>query len=444
MQKTNHESRLHQRENMSAPVEIVLAQTHWPTQSINISPTGIALSRPRNSPVEPGQTITVRFSKDRQRNMRAHVVHVSEKHIGLQFETATLNSTITGTTNTGVTKKNSSHKKFALKRWLGLQARRAGILVANGPLRPLLVQAVRPQYLFAAYGTRKHTDIYYSKWMQDLLPSTLVCGLIRADGKLGLMVGSKAIEESLYNDPRETRDYLQDLALKFPSAKKIALMGRLPNFAKRANIAISGPLVDGAMGTRFMIIDAVRQARKLPGYENCRGITVLGGAGRIGDQVCMDLMQEFEEVIAFDTRYQREELIVNKESRILRTAEKSRLQSHRLLVCLTHHGDAIKEFMPYLPAGSLIADDTHPCISLGARKELQKRNINVIKIVLSHPRFAIWPRMPDWNADDLPGCLVEALVLLKHNTSRIPDIHTFSSLARQSGFQGILVTPPDY
>jgi hypothetical protein len=192
-----------------------------------------------------------------------------------------------------------------------------------------------------------------------------------------------------------------------------------------------------------MIWDTARQMKELPAYVGERGITVLGGAGRIGNLVCEDLTQLYGTVIAFDKRYENEEIVNTPTGTIIRTSLPWRLAEHKLFIGLTHHGDVIKEWAGAIPRGSLIADDTHPCISLPVREYLAEHHINTLKIVLGNADFSMKPRMPAWNNRDIPGCLVEALVLLDNDDEVANDFHRFSEAALKAGFQGRLIEPLD-
>lgn len=450
MQRPKKEFRQHQRKNLSVPVSLHFADESITTHTVNISSTGIALSRPHNTNIAPHQNVTVRFTQARTRNLRARVIHVDEQKIGISFENPiNESSAITAQSiNNNASKRTAREKPRSpyshMRRWVKQQTRRAAILLVNTPMQPVIIDWVKPKFLFAAYGTRKEANVYFTPWMERLLPQTLICGLIRADGRTGFMVASTHLEDALYHEGEKTRSYLQDLARRFPSAHRIALVGRLPNFAKKAGIHIKPPFVDGTMGTRYMILDAALKMRTLPPYHHETGITVLGGAGRIGDQVCNDLLGPFTDVIAFDPRYTHEETTVTERGRLIRTANIERLKTHKLFIGLTHHGDAIRPLAEHLPPGSLIADDTHPCISAETRELLTQRGIDTLKIVLTHNRFSMTPRMPAWNSQDIPGCLVEALVLLENQDCCVKDFSRFASAAENAGFCGNLVPPPAY
>ena len=65
----------------------------------------------------------------------------------------------------------------------------------------------------------------------------------------------------------------------------------------------------------------------------------------------------------------------------------------KLFIGLTHHGDVIRELGNFMEPGSLIADDTHPYISLEVRQELADK-IRTLKIILSHEEFRMCHACP--------------------------------------------------
>ncbi len=446
MPRSKDEFRRHPRKTINVPVILDVDRIPLTTRSLNVSSNGIALYKPAHTPIAPGQQVTVRFSEPRSRAVTARVIHVGEAEIGLIFdEEDPAEKGIEAPSEAALTSTEALQKAGPAERalkWLTRHSRRAAIMAINTPLQPLIIQWVNPEFLFAAYGTPKEAARYMAPWMKKILPGTIICGLIRADGRTGLMVATTEIEDTLQNNAIETRSYLHDLATRFPRAKRIALVGRLPNFARKAGVTLQKPFVDGSLGTRFMILEAARQMHALPRFRHLTGITVLGGAGRIGDQVCQDLLREFAVVIAYDPRYAEEEVMDSPDGRLIRTSSLKRLREHRMFIGLTHHGEAIRVLANHLPEGGMIADDTHPCIGLATRRLLAKRGIDTMKIVLTHPRFTLQPRMPAWNSQDIPGCLVEALVLLNNGDIATRDFQQFSSIARLAGFQGTLVAPP--
>lgn len=348
-------------------------------------------------------------------------------------------------------KMNGSHTsssswqqlKTKYKRSLWKSSRRLAVLLANTYLRPLVNAWAKPEFLFAVYGNEQQVGAYFTPWMAKRLPPNVVLGFIRNGAMRGLLIAPQFFEHELQNDTGKVRSYINQLQKDYPGIKRIALVGRLPNFVKKAGMEIREPLVDGSLGTRYMIWDIARQMAERPQYSQQKSIVVLGGAGRIGNAVCQDLASQFGRVIGLDPRYQEDEEIKTPQGSILRTSNLDYLNDEKLFIALTHHGDAVLDFHQHIPAGSLIADDTHPCISYQARAILKRHQISVEKVVLSHDDFMMRPRMPDWNSKDIPGCLVEALVLLQDGELADSEFAEFCREAESLGFSGRLIKPLD-
>jgi hypothetical protein len=181
--------------------------------------------------------------------------------------------------------------------------------------------------------------------------------------------------------------------------------------------------------------------RARPENSGETGIVVLGGAGRIGNAVCEDLTGLFETVVAFDPRYEQDEAVTTEQGTVVRTSNLARLHDHKLYIGLMSRGDLVLDLIQHIPNGSVIADDTHPCISLHAREKLAEKDISVEKVILSHADFLMWPRMPSWNRRDIPGCLVEALVLLQRPELEGGNFLSFCTQAQEMGFAGRLIEP---
>lgn len=439
MSTLHGEYRRHNRTGVKTNVSVDLTVGNLDTKTLDVSERGVAIRKPARLSLETGQTVNIVFNRMTGMSVPARIVHVGGSHIGLQLEdTRFSEQDINSIIRTAPWWQRLS---VSTRRLFWRQARRTAVLAANTFLRRLLMKLVRPTFLFAVYGSERDVATYYTPQMLRLMPPVMIGGIIRNQRHRGLLVASKHLESELAQDSIKVRQYLQDLDAQFPDVKKIALVGRLPNFVMKAGIPIESPYVDGSMGTRYMIWDVARQMRSLPDYIGETSIVVLGGAGRIGNKVCEDLAREFSTVIAFDPRYDQEEKVFTPLGMILRTAKPLRLADHKLFIGLTHHGDVIEELQQHLAPGALIADDTHPSITPRVREVLAESHIKVMKIVLSHDDFSMWPRMPAWNNRDIPGCLVEALVLLEQGDTNLDDLPTFCKTAEQMGFKGKLVAP---
>ncbi|MEJ2680386.1 MAG: PilZ domain-containing protein [Gammaproteobacteria bacterium] len=433
------EYRRHNRTDIRTSVSLGLPGNQLNTKTLDISESGIALNKPARLNMTIGQSVSISFPKMPFFKISAKIVRTSDDNIGLELNQLRLSQIdIDGIVHTAPWYERL---RYYSKRTIWKTFRRVGIFLANTALRRPLLSIIKPTFIFAAYGTEKDIGTYLTPRMSKMIPPLLLAGFIKNRGHKGILVAPKFFEHELAHDSNAVNQYLKQLENEFPHVKTIALVGRLPNFVMKAGHRIAPPYVDGSMGTRYMIWDISQQMHALPQYKNETSIGVLGGAGRIGSLVCNDLVGEYTTVIAFDTRYEKDEIISVSNCTILRTRDPKHLMNTKLYISLTHHGNAITDFMCHLPAGALLADDTHPCISFSVRNQLENLNIEVKKIVLFHPDFLMWPRMPAWSNRAIPGCLVEALVLLDQTEGDPITFDSFCTQAKRIGFQGQLLKP---
>lgn len=441
MKKMHEEYHRHVQSGIRVPVVLNYANHTIETTTLDVSASGLRLKRPERVYIRPGEVIDVDFPGKAGMKVTATVAHTGKSHIGLQFDRRRFSD-------------NELNKLYGAaptwqrltarsKRALWKNSRRLAIFLANTYLRSLIHALVRPHFLFAVYGNKQQVGSYFTPGMAKRMPSNVVLGLIRNADMRGLMVAPQFLEHELQEDPEKVRLYLDRLQQDYPNVQRIALVGRLPNFVMKAGIDITKPLVEGSLGTRYMIWNVARQMHERPQYCQQTSIVVLGGAGRIGNAVCQDLTGLYDKVIGFDPRYEEDREIATDRGTVLQTSSVAHLQDQKLYICLTHHGDAVLELQHHITPGALIADDTHPCISLAARERLQESQIAVEKVVLSHEKFLMWPRMPAWSNRDIPGCLVEALVLLRQPDVGEADFPAFCQEAEFLGFTGRLVSPLD-
>lgn len=439
MMKMHGEYRRHLRSGIRVPVFLKYANHTIKTHTLDVSASGLRLKRPERVYIRPGEIIDVGFPDKADMNVAATVAYTGKSHIGLQF----------------YRRRFSEYELRELyeiapswqrltargKRALWTNSRRFSVLLANTYLRTPLHALARPHFVFAVYGNRQQAGAYFTPAMAQRMPPNLVLGFIRNQGMRGLLVASQFMEDELEQDSEKVRLYLDQLHRDYPDVQRIALVGRLPNFVMKAGIEITEPLVEGSLGTRYMIWDVARQMRERPQYSQQTSIVVLGGAGRIGNAVCQDLTGLYDKVIGFDPRYEQDREIATDQGTILQTSSLAHLLDEKLYIGLTTQGDDVLGLLHHIAPGALIADDTHPCISLPARERLQEQQIAVEKVVLSHEEFMMWPRMPNWSNRDIPGCLVEALVLLRRPGVGQGDFSAFCQEAEFLGFTGRLVKP---
>jgi hypothetical protein len=439
MIKMHGEYRRHLRSGIRVPVTLTYASHTIETKTLDVSASGLLLKRPKQVYIRPGEAIDIDFRDRPEMRVSATVTHTEKSHIGLQFD----RNRFSEYELKQLVDDSPSWQRLTAKskRALWKRSRRVAVFLANTFLRSAIIALVRPRFVFAVYGNRQQAGSYFTPWMAQRMPPNLVLGFIRQGNMRGLMVASQFMEDELEEDSEKVRFYLDQLQRDFPDVERIALVGRLPNFVMKAGIEITEPLVEGSLGTRYMIWDVARKMLERPQYCQQTSIVVLGGAGRIGNAVCHDLTGLYDKVIAFDSRYQEDRETATDRGTVLQTSSLSNLEGEMLYICLTTHGDAVLEFQQHMAPGALIADDTHPCISLTTLESLKQKEIAVEKVVLSHDEFLMWPRMPAWNNRAIPGCLVEALVLLRKPEVGEADFSAFRQEAEFLGFSGRLIRP---
>lgn len=441
MIRMHGEYRRHLRSGIRVPVILKYANHTIETHTLDVSASGLRLKRPKRVYIRPGEVADVDFADKADMRVTATVTYTGKSHIGLQFCRRRL-SEVDLRELYDIAPSWQRYKARA-KRALWTHSRRFAVLWANTYLRRLVHALARPHFVFAVYGNREQAGSYFTPRMAQRMPPNLVLGFIRNQGMRGLLVASQFMEEELEENSQKVRSYLDQLHRDYPDVQRIALVGRLPNFVLKAGINMTEPLVEGSLGTRYMIWDVARKMRERPQYCRQSSIVVLGGAGRIGNAVCQDLLGLYDKVIGFDPRYEVDRETATEQGTIVQTCSPSHLMDEKLYIGLTHHGDAVLELLQHITPGALIADDTHPCISLKARERLQDRQVAVEKVVLSHEEFVMWPRMPAWSNRDIPGCLVEALVLLRQPGVGKGDFSAFCREAEFLGFTGRLISPLD-
>jgi len=330
-----------------------------------------------------------------------------------------------------------------IRRRLWIVLRMTGILSAN-LCWPLLKHVIRPKVVFAVYGTRGDQRAYIPDWFRKIFPPVAVAAYIKDKFSRGVMVSSVYSEEELAADSNKVRKYIADLKREFPNANRIALVGRLPGFTLKAGIPITPPLVDGSYGTRFAMYDsAIQIANKMEDETYTNSIAILGGAGRIGARLIEDLCKKFQTIIAIDPRYTEEHSKIINGSTVLYTKRGERLKETRLVLVLTARGNDILPMIGHFSPGTIVADDTHPCIKRPARALLKEQGVDLWKTVVTSDAYNMYPRMPNFKNDNIPGCLLEALVLNARGESALSSPETFFDETRKCGYKTLLIRHPD-
>ncbi len=101
---------------------------------------------------------------------------------------------------------------------------------------------------------------------------------------------------------------------------------------------------------------------------------------------------------------------------------------------LTARGSDTAGIAPHLRPGTVVADDTHPEMPEAIRDAMEERGATVLKATVADARIRFVPALPDFRADDIPGCLLEALVVVQRGEEVLESQAEFNRAAEELGF----------
>ena len=414
-------------------VDFVQSEDLEDTGSVTIRAQSGEIQRPYEITYRKENVIGIRFSDTKQ---------MHSESLNYIFENADSTNALPNTKDLNFLNVESRHP-ISIKRRLWVIGRMALFFSVN-LLWPILKHMLKPQVVFAVYGTRGDQKAYIPNWFKRVCPPIVVAGYIKDTTSRGVMVSSVYSEEELAVDSKKVRKYISDLRDAFPKVNRFALVGRLPGFSKKAGIDIAPPLVDGSFGTRFAMYESALQiASKLEDHSYASSIAILGGAGRIGAKLIDDLCQSFQTVIAIDPRYTEDLQELKGGSTVIYTKRSEALSNTRLVLVLTARGDDIQPMVDYFEPGTIIADDTHPCIKRKTRERLSKQGVDLWKTVVTSNDYGMYPRMPNFRNDNIPGCLLEALVLNATGDHVLESTSLFFEEAKKCGYETLLIRHPN-
>lgn len=301
----------------------------------------------------------------------------------------------------------------------------------------LVRRVIRPDYVFVLYAeTDRDKRLYFPRWVERLLRPVFPSGLIHFGRYWGMMVAGKATAETFESSPDRLRALLDNTRERFPHVQVIALAGRLPSIAAAQGVSLDGPFLDGDRGTLCAMMGAAHEQAELLGKTPSEvSIAVPGGDGFIGRQLVVELAREFREVIALDPRLEEDRGWRNNVLFTHRPEDVARAQA---VLVLTARGEETADVVPYLAPGTVVADDTHPEIPESLRERMVAAGVTVLKASVGDRRCRIRPRIPIFRSDDIPGCLLEALVVVHRGKEVLASQAAFNAAAREIGFRARL------
>lgn len=324
--------------------------------------------------------------------------------------------------------------------WWSLQTRPLGKGVAMAsasaawpPVRRLL----KPGYVFVVYpGTEAHKRHYFPPWVERTLRSVFPIGVIRFGDHWGLIVSGLASDQTLENAPERLEAFLSDVHRQFGDVGAIALGGRLPSLAVKSGVDLGPPFTYGHRGTVCAMLGAVGQlADRLGKPTGDVTVALIGGAGFIGSRLIESLTTRYERIIAIDPRYAEAS---SESGNVSYTARAEDVAEAEAVMVLTPRGSDTDSTAPYLSPGTVVADDTHPEMPARIREAMERRGATVLKATVADERMRFLPPLPGFRSDDIPGCLLEALVVVQRGAETLASQAAFNRAADELGFRARL------
>jgi hypothetical protein len=309
----------------------------------------------------------------------------------------------------------------------------ASLNLAWGGLRRVL----KPDYVFVVYpGSEREKRVYFPEWAERLLRPLFPAGLMRFGDYWGLVVGGLATAESIEADPDRLHSLLEEAREEFPDVQVIALAGRLPSIAARNGVTLEAPFTVGDRGTLCTMLGAAEEQARLLGKPAVEvTIAVPGGAGFIGRQLAEHLSPRFSRVIALDPRYRSER---RWEGNVLYTDRPGDIAEAEAVLVMTGRGDDAAGLVPFVSAGAVVADDTHPQMPARVRTALAEAGATVLRASVSNTAFRMTPPLPLMRPGHTPGCLLEALVVVHGGPDVLSSQDAFDGAAADLGFRASL------
>lgn len=303
----------------------------------------------------------------------------------------------------------------------------------------------KPDFIFLVYGQERHKRDCWSKRKERKVGLFGQIGFIRYrrnnKKSYGLILASTIRMEEFSASPELAITVTDEVQRCFPEVHAVALAGQLPGWLVRASGVLPlQPLIGGMRGTCFVVRQAVREISLQFSTAKHLCVAVAGGAGHTGAEAVCVLAQEYGRVIAFDPRFKEDEQVGN----VLRTSNPFQLCEAKVVVVLTAKGDDAQPLAPYLNPGTVVADDTHPMMTKSVRKLFLDNGVFVFKITVADGSVHMFPRLPDFKPGDVPGCLLEALVVKLRGPQVLESQEAFNRAAEELGFKARLEAHPDY
>lgn len=339
-----------------------------------------------------------------------------------------------------------SKKRSAWSVWCWNKTRQIMLIVLEFLWKWVIHFFYKTDFIFLVYGQERHKRACWSKRRERKIGLFGLIGFISCckNGKKlrGLILASTKSMEEFNNSPELAVTVTDEVRKRFPDVQAIALAGQLPGWLVRSSgNAPQHPLIGGMRGTCFVVRQAVRKITEDFGSANQLCVAVAGGAGHTGTEVVRVLAEDYGRVVAFDSRFQDEDEEIGN---VICTNQPSSLGEASVMVVLTAKGDDVEFAAQHLRSGTVVADDTHPMMNKKIRRLFINQGASLVKVTVADGSVSMWPRLPDFKRDDVPGCLLEALVVTLRGPQVLESQEVFDLAAKELGFKSRLEKHPDY
>jgi hypothetical protein len=306
-------------------------------------------------------------------------------------------------------------------------------------LKPALVPIFRHfnffDFAILVYpGTKNDIEAYLPfKFIKKIIPTISIIGFIRnkKGGKRGIIIATKYSIEEIKGKESKIVDLSKKFAEKL-DIKKIALVGRLPKilFNKDQNL-----FVEGKFGTVFTVINSIETVMSRLSFNYDKINIGVIGVGFIGKEVLMNLKSMgFKSIVGFDTRFEKD---LELENGIKKIKNPVLLKDCDVVVILTPNGDDVEELIPYFKSGIIVLDDTHPFLSQKNIERICGEKSGVVyKVAVTLNGAVVFPKMPGFKTNWIPGCVVETIVYSYKNL-KWKNQSQFNEIAEEVGFQSV-------
>ncbi|GMH36916.1 hypothetical protein BSKO_04789 [Bryopsis sp. KO-2023] len=250
-------------------------------------------------------------------------------------------------------------------------------------------------------------------------------------------------------DAPEKIQYHLNYCLNAFKGAKLALAGQLPSVARTLGVPaiLHGDIVNGRVGTAALArrgvqkgIEVLRMRRPAKRPDGDLKLCILGGGGYTGVEISGACSGLFSEIYLVDKKYdggsphimRREDGTV-----IMGTFDPCRVRTADIVLVFLPNGEMVEPYVEYAHKDQVWIDDTHPPIPRALRDELLKSS-HLTRLTAVSNKMNMWPPLPSWKPQDLPGCLLTA-VTVALSSKKTQEIKAGASLSEAKlGKAGVL------